>query len=84
MGVVGLEGDAVGTDDVERVEPVLVAEEAAVDLAVEVGGRRLGDDVLHAAPGAVLAPHVVHPLEDVGQPADLPLRVGEDEVGGSG
>src|SRR6185437_13309955 len=52
--VVGFERDAVVADDAERVETVLVEEEAAVDLPVVVGGRLLRDVILHPAPGAVL------------------------------
>src|SRR5690606_18107230 len=43
VGVVRLEGDVVDADLVEAVEPVLVAEEAPVDLPVVVGRRRLRD-----------------------------------------
>ncbi len=78
--VVGLEGDVVDTDTLERLEAVPVAEEAAVDLAVVVAGRRLGDDVLDAAPGTVFAPHVVGPFEHVREPADLAFRVRELQV----
>ena len=75
--VVGLEGDVVDADAVERLEPVAVVEEAAVDLAVVVGRRRVRHEVLHAAPRAVLAPHVVGPFEHVRQPADLAFGVRE-------
>ena len=75
--VVGLERGVVHADPLQRLEPVHVAEEAAEDLAVVVRRRRLGDEVLHATPRPVLAPHVVGALEDVRDPADLALRVGE-------
>ena len=79
--VVGLERDVVDADPVERLEPVPVLEEAAEDVVVVVGGRRLGHDVLHLAPRPVIAPHVVGPLEQVGEPADLALRVGQLQRG---
>ena len=78
--VVGLEGDVVDADLVERREPVPVAEEAAEHLAVVVGARRFEDGVLHAGPGPVLLPHVVGPFEHVRQPPDLALAVGEAQV----
>src|SRR4051794_21535436 len=52
--VVGLERHVVDTDAVQRLQPVPVAEEAAEDLPVVVGGRRLRHHALHATPGAVL------------------------------
>ena len=78
--VVGLEGGVVDADLVERLDAVPVAEEAAVHLPVVVGRRRLGNDVAHAAPRAVLDPHVVGALEDVRDPADLALGVRELQV----
>ena len=77
MRVVGLERDVVDADAVERLEPVPVAEEAAVDLPVVVGRRRLGHEVLHAAPRPVLAPHVVGAFQHVRQPTDLAFGVRE-------
>jgi hypothetical protein len=58
---------------------VAIAEEAAVDLTVVIGGRWLGDQVLEAGPGAVLLPDVIDWLDDVGEPADLAFGVGELE-----
>ena len=81
--VVGLERDVVDADPVERLEPVAVLEEAAEHVVVVVGGRRLGHEVLHAAPRPVVAPHVVGPFEHVGEPADLALGVGELQRRGS-
>ncbi len=75
--VVGLERRVVDADACQGLEPVHVAEEAAEHLAVVVGRRRFGDDVLHATPRPVLAPHVVGALEDVRDPPDLALGVRE-------
>jgi len=58
-----------------------VVEEAAVDLAVEVHGGLLGHLVGHAAPAPVLLPDGVGPFEDVGDPADLTLRIGQLQGG---
>ena len=79
--VVGLEGDVVDADLVERCAgrggPGRSSRRPG-------GGSRSraapGRSSCHAAPGPVLVPDVVGPLEDVGQPADLALRVGELEV----
>ena len=77
MRVVGLEADVVDAALLDVLEAVHVVEEAAVDLAVVVGARRLGHLVGDAAPAPVVLPDLVGPLEDVGDPADLALGVGE-------
>src|SRR5215216_7986429 len=79
--VIGLERRVVDTDRLERFDAVPVPEEAPEHLAVVVGGRRLRHDVAHAAPGAMLEPHVVGTLEDVRDPTDLTLAVRELELG---
>src|SRR5689334_22717340 len=73
VGVVGFEGGVVDADGVEGGDAVPVTEEAAEDLPVVVRRRRLGYQVLHPAPGPVFLPHVVGPLQRVGDPAHLPL-----------
>ncbi len=71
MRVVGLEHDVVEPDAVEHLDADRVLEEAAVDLAVVVGRRRLRAVELRVAPPAVRLPHVVDALEQVRDPADL-------------
>src|SRR6266540_705954 len=78
--IVGLERRVIDTDRLERLDAVTVTEEAAIDLPVVVRRRRLRHDVAHAAPRPVLEPHVVGPLEDVGDPPDLTLAVRELEL----
>ena len=82
--VVALVGDVVDADGVEVLQPVRVVEEAAVDVLAEQLARRLRHLVGDAAPAAVLLPHHVGPLEDVRDPADLALGVGDLQVAGSG
>ena len=81
VGVVRLVGDVVLADLVDRAQPVRVVEEAAPHVVLEVARRLLGHDVGHAAPAAVVLPDAVGPLQDVGDPADLTLRVGDLEIG---
>ena len=64
-----------------ELQPVGVVEEAAPHVVREVARRLLGHDVGHAAPAPVVLPDPVGPLEDVGDPADLALRVGDLQVG---
>jgi len=70
-------------DDFRALIGATNPEEAAEDLSVVVGGWRLGDDVGHAGPGPVLLPDVVDPLQDVRDPADLALAVGQLQFGES-
>ena len=81
MGIVGLGGDGLQADGVDVGQTHLVVEEAHEHMVAVVGGRRLGHLVGHPAPGGVLLPHHIHPVQDVGQPAHLPLRVGNFEAG---
>src|ERR1700683_5346288 len=63
--IVGLECDAIRSDGAERVQPVLVAEKAAVDLASEVGRRWFEHNLSHATPRPVLPPDIISPFEDI-------------------
>src|SRR5437588_615812 len=84
VGVVALVGHPFDTDVLQRPQPVGVAEEAPVHVAPEQLAGSVEDLVGHAAPGPVLLPHHVGPLQHIGDPADLAFRVGDDEPGEAG
>ena len=79
VGVVGLEEHIVDTDLVEQLHACRVLEEAAVDLAVVVVRRRLGQTLLALRPHVRLVV-VVGAFEVVGDPADLAFRVHQLQV----
>ena len=83
MRVVGLEGHVVDPDTRQRLDAVEVLEEAAVDLAVVVGGRRFG----HRARGCSdqprwVLPDVVGAFQEERDPTDLAFGV--DAASGPG
>jgi hypothetical protein len=73
--VVGLERDVVLADGVDVLQAVRIVEEAAVDVRVVVLRRRALHLVGHAAPPAVVFPHLVGALEHVRDPTDLAFAV---------
>ena len=81
MRIVGLEDNVAWTDAVEKRHTDWIFEEATPDLSVVVRRRRLGTVQLGVAPTSVRQPHVVRPLEQVGDPPDLAFSEEQFELG---
>ena len=76
MRVVGLAGHVVDPDLVERFQAVRVVDKTAVHAAVVVARGWLRD-LLGLRPTLIVLPHLIDPLEGVGNPADLAFGVGD-------